>query len=536
MKNRVQYLLFSLVVSTLATTPVFSQAQSEFGYDMSDVRMHLQFLSSDELQGRKTGELGNHVAARYISEQFRRIGLATASGMEDYFQKISFEKIKPPKGGSFIAEFGSYNVGQDFLVLDGTEKESSVDIIFANYAWPGDPKVDLDEIDVAGKWVLAHIGTPDNQDVQASLTDYSHQKREALKEAGAKGLIEIYQGRIPWQLLKRFLNREQIQVAFNDDDDSDFLYALVDGTSHEELRTLEQGPSSGAALSHDGRGVENIQSSNIIGLLPGTDPILKNEYIVLSAHYDHVGAGVQENNPKTLQDSIFNGARDNAFGVTALLTTAQSLAMEPLRRSVIFIAFTAEEDGLLGSEYYVQNPVIPLDKTIFNLNTDGAGYSDTSIISVFGLQRLGIEEHITKACASVGLGVFGDPAPEQNLFDRSDNVSFAKVGIPAPTISPGFKEFDQVIMEHYHQPSDEAASLDFDYLLRFCQAYSLIARSIGDRSRRPRWTEGDKYEEAFNSLYGDLPDVPEMEPEEKVKKERKKKKRERKKRASRSMP
>ncbi len=514
--------LFFLALST----GVFSQnGAGDFGFDMSDVRMHLLFLSSDELRGRKTGELGNQVAAKYISEQFRRIGLQTADSLGSYYQDIDFKKVKPPLDGTFQTDIGTYKVGEDIIVLDDYASESENQLVFANYAWQGDPKVNLSDLEVEGKWVLAHLGTPEDQDVQNALFNYSREKRKIVKDAGAKGLIEIYQGRFPWQFLARFLTREQLSIADAGEDESEFLYALIDGSTHEELQTIEAAMKSDAKLIHSGRSEVKLSSSNIVGILPGTDARLRDEYIVLSAHYDHVGAEVQQGNPRTLQDSIFNGARDNAFGVTAMLTTAQSLAKRPLRRSVVFVAFTAEEDGLLGSEYFVKHPVVPLDKIIFNLNTDGAGYNDTSIVSVFGLERLGIEEQIREACSSVGLGVFGDPAPEQNLFDRSDNVSFAKVGIPAPTISPGFKEFDEAIMEHYHQPSDEAATLDFDYLLRFSRAYSLIARSIGNSAKRPRWTPGDKYESAFKELYGDLPEVIEEEiPKKKGKKKKKKKK------------
>jgi hypothetical protein len=138
---------------------------------------------------------------------------------------------------------------------------------------------------------------------------------------------------------------------------------------------------------------------------------------------------------------------------------------------------------------------------VFNLNTDGAGYNDTTIISVMGLDRTSASGEIRQAITSVGLEPFSDPAPEQNLFDRSDNVSFARMGIPAPTFSPGFKEFNQDIMKNYHQVSDEASDLDYDYLSRFCEAYIRAAALIANLKEQPHWISGDKYEDAFQQLF-----------------------------------
>ena len=145
--------------------------------------------------------------------------------------------------------------------------------------------------------------------------------------------------------------------------------------------------------------------------------------------------------------------------------------------------------------------MVPLKQTIFNLNTDGAGYNDTTIVSVIGLERTGAKAEIEAGAKAAGLGVFGEPAPEQGLFDRSDNVSFAAKGIPAPTFSPGFKTFDEAIGKYYHQAIDNPESLDFGYVHKFCQAYAHTARLIADRPTRPQWSVGDKYEAAGKTLY-----------------------------------
>ncbi|RMF02007.1 MAG: M28 family peptidase, partial [Bacteroidetes bacterium] len=200
-------------------------------------------------------------------------------------------------------------------------------------------------------------------------------------------------------------------------------------------------------------------------------------------------------------DSIFNGARDNAFGTTALLSAAKALALERPKRSIIILAVTGEELGLLGSAYYTEHPLVPLEQTIFNLNTDGAGYNDTGAVSIFGWKRTSTDETVETALNKFGLRVIPDPAPEQNLYDRSDNVSFAQKGVPALTFSPGFSEFDSSILAHYHQVSDEVDGLDFGYLTTYCQAFAHTARLIANRAARPTWTEGDKYYEAGKALY-----------------------------------
>jgi len=162
---------------------------------------------------------------------------------------------------------------------------------------------------------------------------------------------------------------------------------------------------------------------------------------------------------------------------------------------------TAEEVGLLGSQYYANHPLLPLNKCIFNINSDGAGYNDTTIVAVMGLDRTGAKAEMETASKAFGLGIFADPSPEQGLFDRSDNVSFAKKGIPAPTFTPGFREFNGEIMKNYHQVSDNPETIDFNYLLKFSQAFTYAARLIADMPKAPQWIAGDKYEEAAKKLY-----------------------------------
>jgi Zn-dependent M28 family amino/carboxypeptidase len=218
---------------------------------------------------------------------------------------------------------------------------------------------------------------------------------------------------------------------------------------------------------------------------------------VYSAHYDHVGVG--EANEKG--DSIYNGARDNAVGTVTALSAAENLAKYPTKRSALFVLFTAEEKGLLGSSWFVEHCPIDLKKIVYCFNSDNAGYNDTKIATIIGLGRTTADAYIKEACEGFGLKATDDPAPEQNLFDRSDNVSFAKKGIPAPTYSLGFTAFDAEISKYYHQASDQPDNLDYDYLYKFFGSYIYACRLIGNAAERPFWKKGDKYYEIGVSLY-----------------------------------
>jgi Zn-dependent M28 family amino/carboxypeptidase len=256
------------------------------------------------------------------------------------------------------------------------------------------------------------------------------------------------------------------------------------------------------SIKTDGKKEKTLVTQNVVGVLEGTDPKLKEEYIMYSAHYDHVGIG----KPDAVGDSIYNGARDNAIGTTAVLSMAKNIGKYPTKRSAVFIFFTGEEKGLLGSQYYVDHPILPLKKIVYGFNTDGGGYNNTKLATVIGLSRTTAKKHIVKGAATFGLEAIDDPAPEQGLFDRSDNVSFASKGVPAPTYSTGFDAFDDEINKYYHQAGDEADSLDYDYLLKFYQGYVLSGRLIANDPETPFWVKGDKYEAAANVLYEKVPE------------------------------
>ncbi|MCF2495911.1 M28 family peptidase [Dyadobacter chenhuakuii] len=477
----------------------------EFQIKKADTEAHMRFLAADELLGRRTGEQGNLVAARYIAEQFRKLGVVPVPGNgtnnSTYFQNVPFEKMGANGNGEIIADAEVMKSGVDWILMNGDEMTVKAPIVYASFGLVNAVKNqdDYKDLDVKGKIVLVESGTAETQ-TPREIINTSNEKRKTAMDKGAIAVIELFNAPIPWNVVTKNFSGEKLSLIEGTGAEKSIPHVWINGKEAKYARALRAAKE--VEFKTSGRKSQTVNSYNVVGYIAGTDPKLKEEYVLLSAHYDHIGIGKQGGQPYTAEDSIFNGARDNAFGTVALLTAAEALAKNPPKRSVLIVALTGEEIGLLGSKYYASHPLMPLNKCIFNINSDGAGYNDTTIVSVMGLDRTGARAEIEAACKAFGLGIFADPSPEQGLFDRSDNVNFAKEGIPAPTFTPGFKEFNGDIMKNYHQVSDNPETIDFNYLLKFSQAYAYATRLIADRKVAPQWSAGDKYEAAAKKLYG----------------------------------
>lgn len=496
----------------LLSLGVNAQQVPELNMTKAEVEAHLRFLASDELEGRRTGSRGNNIAARYIATQMESYGLKTAPGAQGYYQPVPFESVVPPQAGTFQLDKTTYESGKDFLWLNGDTKSMQTTAVFAQYGWvdAASKRDDFKNLDLKGKVVFVLPGTSEADAANPmAIFEASAKKRQWAAEKGAVALVELYRLQFPWNFFTNYFGKESLRLADAADTTAtpSIAYGWFKEPSPNPLVELTSGKAKSikVAFSATGGVTQKVQSQNVIGIVEGTDPQLKNEYILITAHYDHVGVGKQGGGSYTQQDSIFNGSRDNAFGTTALLATARALSQQPPKRSVIFLAVTGEEIGLLGSGYYAEHPLIPLKDVVFNFNTDGAGYNSTSLVTIIGLGRTGTDEDIRAGAKPFGLEVNDDPAPEQGLFDRSDNVSFAKKGIPAVNYSPGLTAFDAAIMKFYHQVTDNPNTIDYDYLQKYCQAFAHTARILGDRAQRPVWKAGDKYEKAGQALYNIKP-------------------------------
>lgn len=483
-----------------------AQAQSnpypELTLQQSLIEGHMRFLASDALEGRATGEAGNNMAAEYIASYFQAYGLKKAPGMDGYLQKFDLENRVKPSTGHLNVGGKDYKQGSNLLLLSGAAVNTSAKVVFAGHGVVDSDKGidDYAGLDVKGKIVLVLAGTEESSDFQAVYRMARRQsKQRTAAEKGALALIEIYTLSYPWDIFSNLFGGSRPTLKTEGAAGSDLVYGWLNEPDKAQINKLSKLNNKKAAIASGGAMVKDVPAQNVIGWVEGTDPELKNEFVVLTAHYDHVGTG-NSNDPES-DDTIFNGARDNGLGTVSVLAAAKALTEAPPKRSVLLIALTGEEIGLLGARYYTEHPVVPLENTIFNLNSDNAGYNDTELISIIGFGRTGTDQQVKNGVEAVGLKVFPDPAPEQGLFDRSDNVQFASKGVPCLTFSGGFKDFDDEIAKYYHRVTDEAESLDFAYVLKYCQSYTHVARWIANMEGRPTWVAGDKYEEAGKALY-----------------------------------
>lgn len=488
----------TISLGLLLTSSVMAQDFPEFKVQQSQTSKHMNILAADEMMGRKPGTPGNLMAARYIAEQFRALGLKPANG-DSYYQPVPLETTIPPSVGVISTTEGTAKIGTDFVLMQGGAIKGEYEVVHLPYAWVDKEKGydDFKGVDVKGKVIITSVGVPGEEapnQLFASVDD----KQKIAKEKGAVAIIEVFNSPRPWTMIQRFFGRPSTKLKTSGGAQGEVPHLWISSTA---AKILVANKISTVNLEVGARQSKDIATYNVAGILEGSDPKLKSEYLILSAHYDHVGYGAAAGQV-TPQDTIFNGARDNAFGTVAVLTAAESFTKVKPKRSIIFVAYTAEEMGLLGSRYYAENPLVPLEKTVFNMNCDGAGYNDVSRITIIGLDRTGVKEEFQKATKAFGLTAMDDPAPEQNLFDRSDNVSLAAKGIPAPTYSPGFTAFDAEINKFYHQAADNPDNIDHSYLLKYAQSYTYAARLIANRAQAPAWIAGDKYEAAYKKLYG----------------------------------
>ncbi|MGI9531349.1 M28 family peptidase [Lutimonas sp.] len=455
----------------------------------SDIESHIYFLASDELKGRQTGSDELKIAASYLANHLRKYGVKPAGDNDTYYQNVPFEKVSAPASIHFKAnDFSS----EKFLAMSVKNIDFNGDAVYLGYG----TKEDFAATDVKGKLIIVKAGTAETKDMRSQYRA-GRAKKEMAQAAEAAGLVELVEvDENLWSRYAHYFNEDKTGLK-NPEKDEKFLHIWIGDKGLTGAASIESAKNLDVELKIEGITSEEFFSRNVVGYLEGTDPKLKDEFIIYSAHYDHIGIG----KPDAQNDSIYNGARDNAVGTVTVLSAAENLGKYPTKRSSLFILFTGEEKGLLGSKYYAENPVMPLHNMVYCFNSDNGGYNDTSKVTIFGLNRTTVAPHIIAGAKEFGLEVIDDPAPEQNLFDRSDNVNFAKKGVPAPTYSMGFTAFDEEINKTYHQTADNPETVDFDYLEKFFRSYVLSCRMISNDPVTPFWTEGDKYYDAGVELY-----------------------------------
>lgn len=523
-------LVFStLVFSTIALAPLHLPAQTSTRW-WHDVER----LSADSMKGRQTGSREHRQAAEYIADAFKQAGLS-AAGTWGYFQPVSFTSrtIDESKSSLTLIRDGKEEalvLGEDasFNLRAPLGAALEAPVVFAGYGLrlPEYGVDDLAGLDVKGKVVAVMGNMP--KGIPGPVISHSRaQAWETLRQAGAVGMITFGGSRANDAAFARASgNRLAPQMTLEDQAlDSQrgnrlsvtFNAAraakLFDGAP-EPFAAIAARADSGLPLPHFALPVRlrsrvalvtsKVASDNVVGLLRGSDPALRDEYVVITAHLDHVGIGRAVNG-----DSIYNGAMDNASGTALLMEVARRLqesGFKP-RRSLVFAAVTAEEKGLLGSRYYANHPTVPAARIVANLNTDMfMPIVPFTMVMVNGLEESNLADDARKAGEAIGVRVVSDPEPEENRFIRSDQYSFILRGIPSLSFKVGFaldtpeheavKEFRA---KRYHFPQDDVTQhVDQATAEGFTRYYVEVVKLVADRAVKARWNE----ESFFRRLAG----------------------------------
>ncbi len=512
--------------------------------DQAAMKAHVMFLASDAMRGREAGSPEFDIAAQYVAAQFYAAGLRPAGDDDGYLQKVPLIGYKLADKGNFVwTPTGGQPVtlvpGQDFVASPNpASAETSLDapIVFVGYGIvaPDYKRDDYRGIDVKGKIVAFIGGAPAIYDgEERAYFSGAPTKARIAADHGAIGAIQIEsprggRGSLPFAAMARLADRERVTwstgKATGGGDGVPVLGALSTAaaakmfagakTSWDQVRKAADSDNASftpvllkgvlaVAVKTETR---PMPSSNVIGVIPGSDPAQKDQVVVLSAHLDHIGVG----RPDKTGDTINNGAEDNAIGIASLIEEAKRFTAsgKPPRRTVMFLAVTAEEKGLVGSDYFANHPTVPLTSIVADVNLDMPliTYPFEDMV-VFGAQRSSLGPIVERAAGSVGVSMSPDPMPEEGIFVRSDHFRFVQKGIPSVFLWPGEKgpgkaAWADFMANHYHQPSDDLSQpLDWAQGVRFVAVNYAIAREIADGDERPRWNKGDYFGTYFGG-YG----------------------------------
>jgi len=492
---------------------------------------HVQYLASDALAGRETGSHGYVLAAQYVEQQFKQAGLQPA-GTAGFLQNVSFHVTAPDPAHSsweLVSDHGTIPVavGKEAAInIRGVEGGGPLEAqaVFVGYGFAV-PERGFDELaglDLRGKIAVAISGGPDFiPGPIRSFYQSSGERWAQLQKAGAAGLVMIANAKtdIPWARAQAGKPKTSVVLAdpeldglrglkFSGTINPAFADKFFAGSGHSfaELQALadEGKPLPKFPLAYRFRtqaGITQlpaIESANVIGLLPGTDPQLQHQYIILSAHLDHLGIGRPVNG-----DSIYNGAMDNAAGIASLIEAAKALGKPPIRnkRSILFIAFTGEEEGMLGSQYFAAHPSVNFTSIVAAINMDMyLPLFPLHYLEVQGLGESTLGNDIRAVAQLNDVEVQFDKQPAQNRLIRSDQASFVRQGVPGLAFkfgwtpdSPEQKIFNDWIHERYHSPSDDCKQpVDTIAAAQFTSILEQLALRVANEPDRPAW-----YPESF---------------------------------------
>ncbi|OYQ29393.1 hypothetical protein CHU93_07800 [Sandarakinorhabdus cyanobacteriorum] len=524
-----------------AALPLIAAAPPPAGPLAASFRSHVAFLADDLLEGRGLGSRGHEIAANYIAQHFARLGLQPA-GTNSYVQRIGFAESRfASERESALLDLGATKLtlenGVGLVVSPGSTagaEEVTGEMVFVGYGLQ-DPSQGIDDyagLDLKGKYAVVLSGAPDgmNSEIAAHLARVS--KATGAEAAGAIGVITIRTlkeaERLPWdkyagraRLPRRLVLDPNGQPlgdgaglkvrAAIDDAAATALFAGAPMDFAAVRAAAQKGmvkgfPLPGRFTVRRATSVERISSPNVLALLPGTDKTLGREIVVISAHSDHVGMKV---GAKPGEDAIYNGAMDNAAGTATLLEAATALVKAPPKRTVLFLATTAEESGLLGADYFSRFPTVDVKRIVADVNIDMPILTcDFGDIVAFGGERSTIGTLVAQAAKAEKLGVSPDPQPEEAVFTRSDHYPFVRKGVPSVFLKTGWtdtkgglacKEAERKFrLNNYHEVSDQL-DLPFDWnaAAKWTRLNIGIIRGLANAKAAPRWYEGDYFGNAF---------------------------------------
>jgi Zn-dependent M28 family amino/carboxypeptidase len=486
---------------------------------------YVKILAADNMEGRETGSPGLRQAQEYVVEQFKHAGLEPA-GSKSFYQPVQLVSRQIAEKDSSLAlvhngQVEHLTLGDDAIFSTRVDLAPTVDapLVFAGYGLniPELGYNDLAGLDLRDKVVVIFPGAP--AEIPGALASHyqsAGERWKALRKAGAVGVITILNPAamdIPWSRISA--NRAHPSMALKgaefDETEGEALavtfnpekaQTLFEGSGHnlqelvdlvKDRKPLPHFPLAVSVRAHAAVNKKNVESSNLVAQFPGSDPKLKNEYVVLSAHLDHLGIGEPING-----DRIYNGAMDNAAGSAVLLDLIGSLKKLPKkpRRSLLFVFVTGEEKGLLGSRYFTSHPTVKPGSMVANINIDMfLPIVPLKILTIYGLAESDMGDMAREVAQSLGVQVQADPEPQRNGFIRSDQYNFIRHGVPALAMGVGFEKgspeqaiFKNWLTQRYHAPSDD---LDQPVDLAAAGKYEEIVKALMMRTAndpgRPQW-------------------------------------------------
>lgn len=528
--------------ATSSQTTTASVAQALDQIRPEAIRAHLVFLADDALEGRGTGTRGHELAAKYVRSQFEAFALSSGIEGSRFFQRVPLRRTEVNGAGSMLrlqarGQSDTLRYGTDYALMDTHSVGQAAvagPVVFAGYGVTA-PELGYDDyagLDVRGKVVAVRFFEAPSSFPSALRAYYSDpgvKRANAAAHGAVAGLYVVspaIEQKFPWPFLMRELRIGYNSLRWLDSNDRPagindqiLAWGLLSASGTRALFGNES-QGSDIALAPDKTAVfplskvatitssarhTPVESFNVVALLEGSDPVLKNEYVVYTAHLDHLGIG-----PPVDGDPIYNGAMDNAGGCAVLLEVAHAFSTlrERPKRSILFVMVTGEEAGLLGSDYFVHNPPVPVERIVANINIDG-GTSLTPVrdMIAWGSQHSSLGYISEQVANSVGLTVGPDPFPDEGLFVRSDQFSFVKRGIPSVWVDTGMTSSTPSIdalairkkwlVTAYHSPKDDASqAFDFGTSTKFARFVFLLGHAIAMDPMRPSWNPNDFFGKA----------------------------------------